>query len=432
MQQIRRNNVIAGLFVVASLFGAIAISVILSDLMRRFESTSSYVVHFPLAVGARGLEVGSRVLLGGQEIGRVAGLGFRRVGEQEQLSGIDVDIHIDSDIELYRNAVIVLEQPILGSLSTINILAAGDPNQPLLAPGTPPSTPRPPITGRLAPGLLAQTGFGPEQVEELKTTLANARRITERIDTILAEFEPHAEPIFENADAAVADVRAITADLREREPAWAEKFDGVLDTFAGVSQNVREIADGIGDRSEQARELIGTAQAILDENREPVRNTIASVESASRKIDQETLEDFGDTLDEAGDGIAGFSELVGTMTRTLETELPGVRKMLANFRLASDQLKLAAIEIRRAPWRLLYRPNTRELDSELLYDAARAYAMAVSDLRAASEALDALSRDGRATDPETINAMRNQLDEAFSRYDQAEQDFLGLLVERQK
>ena len=46
-------------------------------------------------------------------------------------------------------------------------------------------------------------------------------------------------------------------------------------------------------------------------------------------------------------------------------------------------------EIRAQPWRLLKQPDKDDLMREPIYAAARSYADAVSDLRAASEALEA-------------------------------------------
>ena len=64
---------------------------------------------------------------------------------------------------------------------------------------------------------------------------------------------------------------------------------------------------------------------------------------------------------------------------------------MQHARPAGDQLKLAAIEVRSQPWRLLHEPDTKELSTQALYDATRSYASAASDVRAASEALSQVS-----------------------------------------
>jgi hypothetical protein len=113
---------------------------------------------------------------------------------------------------------------------------------------------------------------------------------------------------------------------------------------------------------------------------------------------------------------------------------PSLRRTVANARLASDQLKFTLEEVRRSPWRLLYRPDTRELEFELLYDSARIYASAVSDLRDASAALEEASASANATGStlsgrraEDLNA---ELTRAFESYRAAERAFLDLIIER--
>jgi hypothetical protein len=106
---------------------------------------------------------------------------------------------------------------------------------------------------------------------------------------------------------------------------------------------------------------------------------------------------------------------------------------MANFRLASDQLKLTMMEVRRAPWRLLYRPDTKELQYELLYDSARAYATAVSDLRAATESLEAAQAAGGArpaTEGATIDELIDQVRRALDAYRLTEEKFVNLLLEK--
>ncbi|MFI4871167.1 MAG: hypothetical protein ACIARQ_05090, partial [Phycisphaerales bacterium JB061] len=108
---------------------------------------------------------------------------------------------------------------------------------------------------------------------------------------------------------------------------------------------------------------------------------------------------------------------------------PGILRTLANARLASDQLRLATIEIRRNPWKLLARPDTKELREELFYDAARVYATAASDLQDAGASLEAiLARPGGA-DEDEIRALTEELKSAMARYKQAEAGLLEAMFE---
>jgi len=94
-----------------------------------------------------------------------------------------------------------------------------------------------------------------------------------------------------------------------------------------------------------------------------------------------------------------------------------------NVRETSEHLKAAAQEIRRAPWRLLARPDKQEVESLNLYDAARAFASTATELDALAERLQTMSQakeKGVQVDPEEIQQMLKRLDETFARYQEAE------------
>jgi hypothetical protein len=92
----------------------------------------------------------------------------------------------------------------------------------------------------------------------------------------------------------------------------------------------------------------------------------------------------------------------------------------------SDQLKLTAIEVRSQPWRLLHTPTTKELSTQVLYDATRAYAEAASDLRAASEALQAVQNQDAAAE------MSEQLSRSVEKYRAAEKALMDRLIAEEK
>jgi hypothetical protein len=118
----------------------------------------------------------------------------------------------------------------------------------------------------------------------------------------------------------------------------------------------------------------------------------------------------------------------------LKEHRPAIRTSMANFRLASDQLRATLQEVRRSPWRLLYRPEMRELEFELLYDSARAYAEAVGNLRGAAESLESVmaARDTRlAADGQTLDQLVQALEASRAVYQRCEKQFLELITTKQ-
>jgi hypothetical protein len=103
-----------------------------------------------------------------------------------------------------------------------------------------------------------------------------------------------------------------------------------------------------------------------------------------------------------------------------------LERTIANFRLASDQIKLATIEVRRSPWRLLYSPTDKELATDQIYDAARSFSLAADALNSTADSLQAvLDRYGnqvKAEDP-NFKLMLDNLRQTFEKFSQAENKF---------
>jgi hypothetical protein len=171
----------------------------------------------------------------------------------------------------------------------------------------------------------------------------------------------------------------------------------------------------------------------MDDNRADVRQSVVNAREILEKgnkfadrLNGELADKTAKFLDDAKLAFAEARDAVNKIELISDEQLPNIRRMMANFRLASDQLAATLAEVRRSPWRLLYRPDKREQDFELLYDSARSYAAAVSDLRNASETIQSLSAGGVSA-PERVQGLISDLEAAFDRYKQTEAEFLRQL-----
>ena len=417
----KRNNTLAGLLVIVCLTATVIIITILGGALEAF-GKRDYTIRFPIEVGADGVEVGSRVTVGGVDSGTVTAREFAMA--DGTIVGIDVTIAVERDIPLREGTVALLQMPILGGTSSINFSDLGD-GAPLARTDL--------IEGRIAPpGILSSTGFGEEQAEALRRIIATAQETTERINDITKRF----------GDNVVPDVETIVGSTRERYPTWLDRVDSITANTDETMARGPAIAQEIEGRVADFREFIEDVRPVIDENRETIRLALENFNEASANTRDVTARarDFMDrlngemsdraiaildsgqtTLDDTREAIAKADSIIGE-------QRPAIRASLANFRLASDQLRDTLIEVRRSPWRLLYRPDTRELEYELLYDAARSYAGAVTNLRGAAESLEAVSASD-APDSEEVATLVSEVERAFERYRQAEEFFLEQLIE---
>ena len=417
----KRNNILAGLLVIVCLSATVVIIVILGGALEAL-GKRDYTVRFPIETGAEGVEVGSRVTVGGVNAGTVKGRRFAMNGEN--IEGVNVTIAVDKAIPLREGTVAYLQLPILGGTASINFSQLGD-GAPLDEDDL--------IEGRIAPpGILSSTGFGEEQAEALRRIIDSARETTDRVNEITKRF----------SDTVVPDVETIVGSTRERYPTWLERIDSITANADETVARGPAIAEEIEQRVAEFRGFIEDVRPIIDENREQIRIAIGNFEDASANTKEVTAQarSFMDRLNgEMSDravailesGQAGLEEARSAITKAdsiVSEQRPQIRASLANFRLASDQLRDTLIEVRRSPWRLLYRPDTRELEYELLYDAARSYAGAVTNLRGAAESLEAVSASD-TPDRDEVATLMSEVEQAFERYREAEEFFLEQLIE---
>lgn len=397
------NAVRSGVFVIATVLLAATVIIVLAGVREKLRPTSEYVVRFDLREGAAGLQTDSPVRIGGRDVGRVKRVTFQ--GSGENVRGVLVTIVIDEGLVVREGATAFLERPLLGSGATLNFESLGDDGGATIPEGgTIPGEPQ-------VPQFMAQAGYGSTQREQLQAILARSDRFTQ-------EFE-----------AIVADVRQMTEDARERSGGWFDRTDSIL---AGADEATGDLRAGI----EEGRTLVSTVQERVDANRDRVDAIIANAEAATADaraftahVNETTRPRIDELLDEGARGLDRATAAIERVGDLVASESPSVRKTLANARLASDQLRLTMGEVRRTPWRLLYRPSERELEFELLYDAMRTYATAVSDLRAAGESLGAVA-ESDAPDAEEAARQAEAITDAFSRYREAEERFLELLTSR--
>ena len=89
--------------------------------------------------------------------------------------------------------------------------------------------------------------------------------------------------------------------------------------------------------------------------------------------------------------------------------------MIAQLKTTGDNLTQATAEVRRSPWRLLYKPGPGEMDNLELYDAARQFADGANHVDDAALALrDALRNP--STDPDQVRKLIQRLTEATDHF----------------
>jgi len=433
-----RNNIIAGAFVLGSIALAVSVVIALAGGSTLLTSTRSYIIRFPLEQGAGGVEAGSKVLLGGQPIGKVTDWKFLEApttpgATSVRPTAVDVEVEVRADVTLYEDAVAELVVPLLGTGSTINVVSPGT-GAGVAAPqgGNPELQDGEILVGQEAMSpFLRQAGYGKEQREQVQKTIAQVTEATERFNRIVGKIEERVGPTTEQLNGILGDVRGVTKDVSDRWPTWADRVDKTMTAAQEFVDRFKPFADQARDGYQSVVDRLTSA---IDANRPKIDEAIESARQLAHKANTEGWQQVQDALAKGQSGVDSFRDAAERASSLLKEQTPEIRTILANARLASDQLKLTTTEVRAAPWKLLNVPTGRkDLENEVLFDAARLYAQAASDLKATAASLEALS-DPKGAGPGAVDRasaaeLAKQLDAAFSKYQEAEQRFLGRLME---
>ncbi|MEM7623511.1 MAG: hypothetical protein AAF235_09965, partial [Planctomycetota bacterium] len=332
-------------------------------------------------------------------------------------TGVDVDVAVETGYTLYSDARFVLVRPLIGEGGTLNIISAGSASAGPLQPGAT-------IDASIGiPTFLADAGYGDTQVAQVQGMIADGAQFMEQASEIAATLD---------ADIGVitADAKSFSQTLRETSEDVQARWPELSDQAQSVLANLDEAGEGIDRIVTEGEGLLADLRSAVDEGSPLVQETLAGLQRVVERVEAEHLVAALDVLADAQLAAEDLASVAERADRLLAQESPGVGRAVANARLASDQLRQLSFEIRRNPWRILQRPNTKELEGELIYNAAQSHAEAASDLEDAAASLEAvLSASSNPIVPLNEDAARQlqaELRDAMSRYTEAQQRLLKL------
>ncbi len=401
-------------------------------------------VHFDHEQGLAPLKEGSLVLLADSvEVGQVLSVSIDEIPASEvdqtaKHTVFVVQIEISSDVSLYGDCEISTNQPAVGGSGYVSILNVGTPGVALSQPiqGLPPQSLSAAIS-TLSRRLLAEGGF---------------------VDQLNRAVDPTAEDsIMHKVLASLDDLNAMTHELRAQmspddQVALLGKIHRVLDDFNATTGALRaELTPGnatallgkIHGALDQLDTGLSEAAGMLKESRPVVRSTLASIDNAARRVDQELLAALQAELDPAntesmlGKLHAALDSVKGSLAdlQTISTETermvvlsrPALERMVNNFEAMSEQLRLASQEVLLNPSKLIWGPDRKREDQLVVFQAASNFAEAARQLDNAVGRLEGILSLGlpdsstATADDEEIQAIRDAVRAAFERFGRAEE-----------
>jgi len=459
-----RDNFKAGLFVIFGMILALAVIYLLADFESLTREEQTVNVFYSLGDGVQGLKEGAAVTIGHLPAGEVdAIMPVMAKDGSGRTVGMKVTILVPKEIQLYWDAQIELDKPAIGSGTSLNIRSVGGRTQQLQY--SPDSTipaavvpdwaiqqtdkPRADLTpdeilaayvgpidcipGALAGSALVRSmateiGIESQQRAQIKSIISNIESITSNLRDELPQVVDSAREtmikakgIADKADGSMEDIRSAIKDVKETTALVKQKVEGWSDKIEGSLDDVRQTAS-------KARKLVEDKTPTISDTLDNLKSASADVKEVTGTVKNKTLQQVTDALDKASQALENLKAAASSTKTLIVGQKPVLERAIANAQIVSDQLKLASIEIRRSPWRLLHAPTEEEIETDQLYDAARSFALAAGALDSATQQLKAISAD--QPNSEEVEKMLAYLSALFSKFEKAEERFWSKLGER--
>ena len=427
-----RNNVIAGTFILSVLALGIAVIIVLSG-WNPFVQKMTYSVRFTVEEGISGLAEGSKVKIGGLNKGMVLSVDpvftTSDTEKNSRLDSILVSFEMDDEVTIYPNAEVTRYMPLLGGSAWLNFTNLGGP------------TPSSPDEQPLAPGaeLIAQGGggmiatlLGPGNAKKASGAMKNIEDFTKFLTVIPKEWNTEVIPM-------LTDARDTLGKVRTDYGLWSKKIGETITNIDQASKKLDDAMDDAGPMLAGANQGMSRINGILKDNTpildDSMQNILAMTEDGRAVMDEFRTKTMGRIDEILLNGLSGVKSLDDSLTKIndeLIVRMPDVSMMLANLRQATAQLKLTTLEVRRNPWKLLYTPTSEVLEHENLYESARSYVMATSELESAALAFKSvfeLSPETLEDRPELRDEVINYVLDSLKRFKTAQERLFSEIVD---
>lgn len=262
------------------------------------------------------------------------------------------------------------------------------------------------LTGTIS--VLILDGVGPPLPEGRRlrgVPSVDLGAVTEKVNQVLSEGE-----------SLVSTISKIVSEIESQGSLLA-----AIDDLAAL---VKDTRSEIGPLRDNIREILSEIRGILDENRLDIRHTMANLKetSALAKSFTEKLDDVPELL---RGSLAEVQQAGAAAKDILRENRARIDTIIEDLRHTSTNAANLTAEIKRRPWRLLYRPSPSEEEAMDLYDAAWAYNLGATELnrsvRDLADQIQRMSREGYSA--ASLEAAEDQVKESLRRYRDAEDLF---------
>ncbi len=372
------REVWVGLVVIAALAGMLALVGMASDGPGFLAPRRTISVVFR---DGQGIRVGSPVRVAGLDAGNVVDVDLVEV-EGTLRARVRVSLPA-SLVKKLRQDVKVTIQPSLTGMSHVNVVSTGRSSVALV-----PGQSIPGVESSFFDPIIEQVGLGPVERSHLSHVIAEVR---ETIDSISPRIKQ-----------SLGSLQETAANLREMSESVRPAVESTVSRAQELAERIAVSTPRIERTVERIENITGHAEAILSENREPLRLILASSRDLTASLSDVVAKDRG-KVERLLDGFDGSraradrvlyqADQIATQFSTLLVKSGAeVERSVTNVRDATDWANKLVQKLYTNPFVLspFYKPKHEDIRVQVAYDTALTFTKGAQELRDSIRTMEAL------------------------------------------
>ena len=410
----QRNAVRVGTFILVSVALTFTLVVAINRGLAMFQSAQVRYASFTLTDDLGGLRVGDDVRIGGFTVGEVRDIELVGPGDSRlptrapsvqppPKAMILVEFSVPKKYTLYENAKVGIQSTVTGQ-SWLNFEDVGT--------GAELAADAPALVGRPSP-FSAMFASIPQLADQLNMTVSDVRlqtipRVNGVLEDVRGQTIPKVNTTVDGFKTTADTATALLNDARGEVKPVVEKYHVVVDSTDRMMKN---IGDVFGESKTDMKGTFTNLNAATGTLKEKLPGILEKVDAAMTKVDE--------ALVKATASLENVRNMTGSANSVISGNKSRLDGMIASLKATGDNLKYASSEIRRSPWRLLYKPPKNEVANLNIFDSARQFAEGANDLNDAAAALRDAANNKNAS-PEDVKKMMERVEKSFANFSEVE------------
>lgn len=403
-----------------------------------FARNKTFMVRYPVTVGIQNLRVKDPVRIGGMNMGRVINTWLQtdkvtQNGKTRDELFSYIKGEIPESIKLYRDMKVSIGTKFVGEGATLDIT---DP-------------------GGKAPLLTSK-----DVVEG--TSTASFAEITAKMDRELDQNNPDSllaliksqldvknkASLVSKIHKSMNDINQVTAEIRlqlseEQKDTLLRKIQETMDNINETTAVLRKEMNSSDPNMALAKihAILDSMNSAMASARKMMGETGPRISSAAKRVDEELDKNNPDSflaklrsgIDAAKVGMENLKVMTQTGKDLFVLNRDNLQEIIDNFAETSAHLEATAKEVRRNPWRLLYKPTQPEAEYANLMEASRALsdsALALEEANSKLKTLAGMYPDKIDPNDPLLITVREQIKKSYCDFEQAQKKLYEILKKK--